>query len=242
MFRTGRLVDGRWWVATELAEGMTLEEELRHRGTIPWPEALEVAIRLASALGGLHQRRIVHRDLTPARAMVRLGSEGKLRVKLIDFGLARFVYEPDGRGSGRDSSKVGTPRYMAPEQARGAGTSAQTDVYTVAVLLYEMLAGRSPLDAPEPTPGGALTCLRSRRPLPVIGVGSVARGLPRAVAEVVDRNLSREPRLRAVHGDALAHELEAARAAAAEEVHAPASPLARFRRSVGDMLARVKLK
>ncbi|MEZ4268376.1 MAG: serine/threonine-protein kinase [Myxococcota bacterium] len=240
MFRTGRLPDGRYWVATELAEGMTLEEELRHRGTIPWPEALDVAIRLASAVGGLHQRRIVHRDLTPARAMVRLGREGKLRVKLIDFGLARFVYEPDGRGSGRDSSQVGTPRYMAPEQARGGGTSAQTDVYAVGVLLYEMLAGRSPLDSPEPTPGGALTCLRSRKPLPVLSVGVVARGLPRAVVEVVDRTLSREPRMRAAHGEALARELEAARAAAGDGSLVQESTLERLRRSVGDIVARVR--
>lgn len=240
MFRTGRLPDGRCWVATELAEGMTLAEELRHRGTIPWPEALEVAIRLASALGGLHQRRIVHRDLTPARAMVRLGSEGKLRVKLIDFGLARFVYEPDGRGSGRDSSLVGTPRYMAPEAARGGGTSAQTDVYAVGVLLYEMLAGRSPLDAPEPTAAGALACLRSRKPLPVIPVGAIARGLPRSVAEVVDRTLSREPRMRAAHGDALARELEAARAAAGSDPPEQRSTLDRLRRSVEGIVARVR--
>ncbi|MCB9728465.1 MAG: serine/threonine protein kinase [Deltaproteobacteria bacterium] len=240
MYRTGRLPDGRCWVVAELAEGMTLEEELRHRGTIPWPEALEVATRLAAAVGGLHRRRIVHRDLTPARAMVRLGREGKLRVKIIDFGLARFVYEPDGRGSGRDSSTVGTPRYMAPEQARGAGTSAQTDVYSVGLLLYEMLTGRSPLGSPEPTPAEALAYLRSRKPLPSIAVGSLVRELPRSIAEVVDRTLSRDPRLRAPHGEGLARELEAARAAAAEDPVMQASALERLKRSVGGLVAKVK--
>jgi len=176
----GTLPDGRAFLVMELVEGQTLEAALTERGTLPPTEALQVALRIAAALEAAHVRGVVHRDLKPSN--IFLTPDG--RIKIADFGaaLVRDVTRIEGGPS--DSVVVGTPAYMAPEQAQGLPTDDRADVYSLGCILFRMLSGAPPfrgaallevlrqhIDEPPPpvtSPAG---------PLPDVLVGAVARAL-----------------------------------------------------------------
>ena len=136
--------DGRLFLAMERLEGESLAVRLR-RGPLPLSDAVRIALDVLSGLEALHVRHIVHRDLKPAN--VFLTSHG---VKLLDFGLARPAHDDlaDTQLSlTLPGTIVGTPKYMAPEQLRDGLIDARTDVFATGVILYEMLAGRTPFEA-----------------------------------------------------------------------------------------------
>lgn len=136
-------MDGRPFIVTELVEGETLRRKLEH-GPLPIAIAIDVMTQAASALSAAHARGIVHRDIKPENIMLR--PDGY--VKVLDFGLAKLM--PSGAAG--DVSQLqtqpglvlGTPRYMSPEQARGLDTDPRTDVWSLGVVLYEILTGRPP--------------------------------------------------------------------------------------------------
>lgn len=204
VFRAGRLADGRHYVAMEFVNGMNLADELSHRGVIPWPEAAEIGLLLAGALRALHQQHIVHRDLKPGNVMLRVGKDGRLYLKLIDLGLARLGPERDDGPAGVDSAGIGTPQYMAPEQARGEGTGFGTDVYALGAILYEMICGQPVVVASRPSPDAYLTYLRSDRPLPTMSIRALRPDVPSELARLVMSTLSRQRLDRAA--DAMAFE------------------------------------
>lgn len=136
--------DGRAFLAMEWIEGCTLAERMAE-GTLTPADGHRVASQLAAALAAVHARGVVHRDVKPRNVMLQ---QGRLdRVKLLDFGIAHL----DRRTLAQTATGVllGTPEYMSPEQARGArGIGPASDVFSVGVLLYEALSGRSPFRAP----------------------------------------------------------------------------------------------
>ena len=134
-------VDGCPFIISELVEGETLRDRIR-RGAIPPAEALDIAIQVSTALAAAHARGIVHRDIKPENVMVR--PDGY--VKVLDFGLMKLMPSDNGvTVTGTDAGHVlGTPHYMSPEQARGLETGPTSDVWSVGVLIYEMLTGRPP--------------------------------------------------------------------------------------------------
>ena len=128
-------------IVMELVEGETLAERLE-RGPLPLAEALDIAGQIAEALGAAHEKGIVHRDLKPAN--VKLTSTGA--VKVLDFGVAKILTEPahdDVTLSAATGPAVvlGTPAYMAPEQAQGQSADTRVDVWAFGVVLYEMVTG-----------------------------------------------------------------------------------------------------
>jgi serine/threonine protein kinase len=135
IFDVGHAEEGLYYVS-ELVDGESLADRLR-RGALSPPDARDVAEQLCRALTRAHAQRVVHRDIKPANVLI--SADG--RVKVGDFGIARLA---EGSSDGAGATIVGTPRYMAPEQARGWSTSPATDVYSVGVVLYEMLTGRPP--------------------------------------------------------------------------------------------------
>jgi serine/threonine-protein kinase len=135
IYDVGDSEDGAYYVA-ELVEGESLAERLS-RGRLSPAEALDVAEQLCLALAHAHARRVVHRDVKPGNVLIDPGG----RVKVGDFGIARLA---EGTNDDAGATVLGTPRYMAPEQARGATPTPATDVYGVGIVLYEMLAGRPP--------------------------------------------------------------------------------------------------
>ncbi len=144
--------DNRQFLATEFIEGVTLRERMS-QGSLGLPEALDIGIQVASALSAAHQANIVHRDVKPENIMIR--PDGY--VKVLDFGLAKLTERPAvGSGSttlvSTDPGMImGTARYMSPEQARGLDTDQRTDLWSLGVVLYEMVAQHAPFEGPTPT-------------------------------------------------------------------------------------------
>jgi len=153
----GHLADGRMYMLMEHVQGIELGAWLEAGGTMPFDRCLAVLKQVASAVDYLHQKGIVHGDIKPANILVDASANDF--VKLVDFGIASSTTRNDRRGV------LGTPAYMAPEQARGEAWGALSDVYTVAALALQMLTGHAPyghltaqdvltavLTQPAPTP------------------------------------------------------------------------------------------
>jgi serine/threonine-protein kinase len=137
----GQLPSGQAYFVMEYLEGQSLNELLRATGRLPIRHAVAIARQVAEALSAAHQRDIVHRDLKPAN--IHVGSSGE-QVKIIDFGLARVI------GSSRLTQTgivFGTAHYMSPEQAMGGAAEPRSDLYSLGVILHEMLTGYVPFEA-----------------------------------------------------------------------------------------------
>jgi eukaryotic-like serine/threonine-protein kinase len=125
------------YIVFEYVEGQTLKERIRHFGRLDVPEAVAYAIEIARALGAAHERGIVHRDVKPQNILV--DEEGS--AKVTDFGIARTLEQ---EGLTADGRVLGTTDYVSPEQALGHAVTGQSDLYSLGVVLYEMLTGDVP--------------------------------------------------------------------------------------------------
>jgi serine/threonine protein kinase/tetratricopeptide (TPR) repeat protein len=192
---------GRPFIVMELLEGESLAERLK-RGPLPVDEALRFALEVLSALAALHSRGFVHRDLKPSN--VFLTPHG---VKVLDFGLARQAgaLAPDTPATGELTGSgivVGTPRYMAPEQALGKPIGAGTDVFALGAILYEALAGRPAFGGQ--TVGEVLHATLHEQPAALTGPPAVV-----AADRVVRRALAKDAERRYPTAEAMAAELRA---------------------------------
>jgi eukaryotic-like serine/threonine-protein kinase len=194
IFDVGSAPEGIYYVA-ELVQGQSLAHRLRS-GPLAPAEAAEVAEQLSRALAHAHGQRVVHRDVKPANVL--LSPDG--RVKVGDFGVARLA---EGSSDGVGATIVGTPRYMAPEQARGGPITPATDVYGVGVVLYEMLTGHPPFDGSTAVELALHHVNDPPPPLP--------GDLPPAIVRVTERALAKTPADRYADGGELAHALAEAR-------------------------------
>ena len=141
VFDFGYTADGSAYLAMELLEGESLKSRLAARGTIDEHTATQLASAIASALEAAHAKGIYHRDLKPDNVFVVAGN----RPKLVDFGVAKLVDRDDGHTPTVDGALLGTPSYMAPEQARAASAvDHRADLYSLGCMLYEMVVGQPP--------------------------------------------------------------------------------------------------
>src|SRR5213082_2594509 len=129
--------DGRPYIVFECVDGETLKERIRRQGRLPIPEAVAYAIEIARALGVAHSQHIIHRDVKPQNVLI--DEEGS--AKVTDFGIARTL---DEEGLTADGRVLGTTDYVSPEQALGQPVTGQSDLYSLGIVLYEMLAGEVP--------------------------------------------------------------------------------------------------
>jgi serine/threonine-protein kinase len=129
--------EGRPYIVFEYVEGETLKERIRRQGRLPIPEAVAYAVEIARALGAAHARHIVHRDVKPQNVLI--DEEGS--AKVTDFGIARTL---DEEGLTADGRVLGTTDYVSPEQALGQPVTGQSDLYSLGVVLYEMVTGEVP--------------------------------------------------------------------------------------------------
>ena len=129
--------EGRPYIVFEYVEGETLKERIRRQGQLPVAEAVAYAIEIARALGAAHARHIVHRDVKPQNVLI--DEEGS--AKVTDFGIARTL---DEEGLTADGRVLGTTDYVSPEQALGQPVTGQSDLYSLGIVLYEMLTGEVP--------------------------------------------------------------------------------------------------
>jgi len=127
----------RFYIAMEFLEGQTLRDVLQVRGALPVKEAVDIALQICNALAYAHQHNVVHRDVKPENVQLLPGGH----VKLTDFGIARIMSEPSITADGQ---VFGTPSYMSPEQVAGKHIDGRSDLFSLGVVLYEMLAGHKP--------------------------------------------------------------------------------------------------
>lgn len=138
-YECGLLDDGRPWIAMELIEGQSLQSRM-HKGTLTSDEVLEFVGAVADVLGAAHARGVTHRDLKPDNIFLT-PSDAHFPVRVIDWGIAHHLA---GARYTNMNEAIGTPTYMAPEQARGGPTDGYCDVYGLGVVAYQSLAGRPP--------------------------------------------------------------------------------------------------
>jgi serine/threonine protein kinase/ketosteroid isomerase-like protein len=187
----GTLPGGESYIVMELVEGETLSERLAAAGTLPFGEAVLIARQVADGVESAHEGGIVHRDLKPANIIISRDHRGTALVKVLDFGIAKLKETSTTGGMASlttAGSIMGTPRYMSPEQCSDSKVDARSDIYSLGVILYEMLAGRPPFEAPSAM---ALALKQIQEPPPPL---SEARpGVPDALERLVMWALAKNP-------------------------------------------------
>ena len=187
---------GAPYIVLEYVEGETLRELIRRDGPLEVPVAIAYTIEIARALGAAHDRRIVHRDVKPQNVLI--GLEGG--AKITDFGIARSLSEESLTMAGR---VLGTTDYVSPEQALGQPVTGQSDIYSLGVVLYEMLTGEVPFTGPSPV---AVAMRHVREQLP--DIQHKRPNVSAATAAVLDRAVAKDPADRYPDAESMVADLE----------------------------------
>ncbi len=192
----GLTEDGDHFIAMEYVPGGTLEDLMKREGSLPPDGATAVALQVAGALGAAHARGVIHRDIKPQNVLITESGEAKVA----DFGIARAL---DSTTLTRTGFGMGTARYLSPEQAMGGPTSPRSDLYSLGIVLYEMLTGRVPHDAEMPIG----VAMKHMNEVPRPPKESNPR-VPEALDDLTRRLLAKDPARRPPSADALVEELE----------------------------------
>ncbi|MCA9606772.1 MAG: protein kinase [Myxococcales bacterium] len=155
----------------ELVEGESLHDVVRREGPLPRERALEIAIGIAEALADVHEAGIVHRDVKPGN--IGICDKGPVEVRLLDFGLATSADERFGSRITESHRVVGSMPYMAPEQFHGEAPTPRVDLWALGIVIYEMLSGQLPFDAPTTAALIHKILNEAPPPLPVHGQGGL---------------------------------------------------------------------
>ncbi len=186
--------DGVEYIVMELIDGITLKQYLKKRGAINWKEAVHFAKQIAKALSHAHQRGIVHRDIKPQNIMLlRDGT-----IKVADFGIAALEDER------QDSNEaIGSIHYIAPEQARGNDPDARSDIYSLGVVMYEMLAGVKPFT------GDSINEIAAKHLEPPVPISEYTPDVPEELERIVEKAMDPDIEERYQSADKLHDALEA---------------------------------
>ncbi|HEY3368586.1 MAG TPA: Stk1 family PASTA domain-containing Ser/Thr kinase [Symbiobacteriaceae bacterium] len=200
--------DDQHYIVMELVEGKTLKELIQRQGPLPIAEAARIAIEILSALTHAHTHRIVHRDIKPHNILI--ARDG--RVKVTDFGIARATTTDTVTHTG---SIMGSAHYFSPEQANGQPTGEKSDIYSMGIVLYEMVTGKVPFQGDSPITV-ALKHLREQPAPPAL----LNPEVPVELQNIIVRALEKDPEDRFASADAMRQELEQFAAAhAAGQTH-----------------------
>ena len=184
------------YMVMEYVPGSTLDQLLARRGALPWPEVRVFALRALAGLAHAHAGGVVHRDVKPANMLVTPGGE----LKLTDFGIARMV---DRSRMTRAGNWVGTMEYASPEQVRGEAVDGRSDLYSLAIVLYELLTGVLPFQADTD-----FALMKAQLEAPAPPAGDRVPDLPPAFEQALLRAMAKSPGARFADAAAFARALE----------------------------------
>lgn len=176
------VTDKLQYIVMEYVDGITLKEYLKQRGgALTWKETVHFATQILSALQHAHSKGIIHRDVKPQNIM--LLADGS--IKMMDFGIARFSRAQSQTVSDK---AIGSVHYISPEQAKGERTDARTDIYSVGVMLYEMLSGRLPFDGDGAVSIAIMQISEKPKPL-----AEIAPQTPAGLRQITEKAMEKDP-------------------------------------------------
>ncbi len=179
------VTDQLQYIVMEYIDGITLKEYLKQRGgALTWKEVVHFATQVLSALDHAHTKGIVHRDVKPQNIMLQ--ADGS--IKMMDFGIARFSRAQSQTVSDK---AIGSVHYISPEQAKGDRTDARTDIYSVGVMLYEMLSGRLPFDGTGTVSIAIMQISEKPKPL-----AQIAPTVPEGLRQITEKAMEKDPAAR----------------------------------------------
>ena len=173
--------DGIYYIVMELIQGKTLKQIINEEGKLPWKWSINIAIQIASALEAAHKNKIVHRDIKPHNIIIT--EDGV--AKVTDFGIAKAVSNSTITAFG---TTIGSVHYFSPEHARGGFTDAKSDLYSLGVVMYEMLTGRVPFDADTPVS----IALKHMQEKPIEPI-KLNPSMPLALNQIIMKAMQKEP-------------------------------------------------
>jgi serine/threonine-protein kinase len=190
--------EGTYFIVMEEVQGRTLAEILTANKQLTSKQAAEIASEVAAALGFAHDNHVAHRDIKPANILI--GSNGQ--VKVADFGIARALNAPTESNLTQVGSVMGTATYFSPEQAQGAQPDPRSDLYSLGIVMYEMVAGRPPFTGENPVSIAYKQVHDAPQPLV-----QIVADVPRSFEAIVAKLLAKDPKLRYPSATALRDDL-----------------------------------
>ena len=190
--------DGIYYIVMELVRGKTLKQIITEEGALPWKWSVNIAMQIASALETAHKNNIVHRDIKPHNIIIT--EDGV--AKVTDFGIAKAVSNSTITAFG---TTIGSVHYFSPEQAKGGYTDAKSDIYSLGVVMYEMLTGRVPFDS-DTSVSVALKHMQEP-PVPPMEIND---NIPQAVNDIILKAMEKEPMARYQTATAMMRDLSRA--------------------------------
>src|SRR5215468_1961387 len=185
VFHLGRTGDS-YFYAMEFVEGETLEKLIKRSGQLEVKLALEIATQVAAGLEAVHEQKLVHRDIKPTNIMVRVKQEGSVAAKIIDLGLAKTLDESASEaGISLPGTFAGTPEFASPEQFAGVGVDIRSDLYSLGVTLWVMVAGQTPFRGPS----AEVMYQHQHAPLPLERLKDV----PQPIVVLLEKLLEKDP-------------------------------------------------
>jgi serine/threonine-protein kinase len=213
------LPSGAVYLAMEFLVGESLAERMRAEPPLPFGEALDVVLQVASGLGAAHDKSIIHRDMKPENIFLAQ-KHGRAIVKILDFGIAKVSGADGNKSLTRTGTIFGTPHYMSPEQALGKPLDHRADIYSVGVIMYELFTGRVPFEAESFM--GILTKHITSTPKPPRQMAP-ERDISAEMEAVILRAMAKEPDERYQSMGELLHDVAAIAAVRAPEILLPRS-------------------
>jgi eukaryotic-like serine/threonine-protein kinase len=178
---------GTYFIAMEYVQGRTLAEILRTNKQLTSKQAAEIASEVAAALGFAHEAGLAHRDIKPANILI--GTNGQ--VKVADFGIARAMNSATEANLTQAGAVMGTASYFSPEQAQGAQPDPRSDLYSLGIVMYEMVAGKPPFTGENPVSIAYKQVHDAPTPL-----NRIVEGIPRPFEAIVAKLLAKDPKMR----------------------------------------------